>query len=135
MAIMWQGKCKHCPHFWGCHGTCDHTLRKIEAMDKPSELQAALEDARQFVDAPEEGVPAYIGLTRQLCRALLSEHAEKERLREALREHAITSLFRPHDGPDNEVSGHMCKRCDCWWKLGTPEHHAPGCLAAPVEGP
>ena len=52
--------------------------------------------------------------------------ADNQRLREALRKYGINVS-------DFAGISYLCKLCHGFWDDGQPEHHAPGCLAAPKE--
>jgi hypothetical protein len=72
-------------------------------------------------------------IVAEATQSILAERdalAEREgKLRQALRKHAIVVWFHPADGPDDEKSGKRCLQCRAEWEMGSPERHAPDCLA------
>lgn len=53
--------------------------------------------------------------------------AENAQLRGALRGHVVVQYVN--------ATTKVCLRCKCAWTTEQPEHHAPGCLAAPEKEP
>lgn len=70
-------------------------------------------------------------------RALQSAATTEAKLREALREQAVTKMYQWQQtvcGSTEVCLGGHCLLCNTEWKPDQSEHHAPGCLAALAEG-
>ena len=88
---------------------------------------AVLEDEHGVCAAACESERKVYIAARDLATAERDDlRAENKRLREALRHHAMRRQYSMIGEPYT-----ACSECNLAWRVGSPENHAPGCLAAP----